>query len=495
MSIFRKPILLVLAVFFCLYLFLILRLHFNYSTTDSDLGIYDQQIWFLSQFKLAPSSFKNGFNAWGDHFGLIEIFIAPIYWLWTSSVVLLILQVLSVVLSALPIYWLFKKRLKTADSWAIVFVSGYLLYFGFQAAIIFPFHLATLSVVFISFLIYGLLEEKWLLYWSMLFLTLITKEDLPLLGLVIGVYLLLRKKYLIGFLTFTLSGFYFYLVTSKIIPFFVGGPYSYFVSALGNTPVDIIINSIKNPFKAIIYFVTPLVKLRTMIAMFASFSFLTLFSPTFLLFISPFLAERFLNDTLQRHLPWMHYSVTQGPLLAYGALFGLLNIQNFLKNYQLPIPKKVQTTIVPIAVVTMLAFSITITFFYKMPLLHYFNLSFYSASFGAKEVRGGLKLIPKSASVATQSGLQPHLSERDIILFYPDPARSTTGHYGDLPADSTPSAYLLPNVDYIILSTNAFHWHPPTKEGMIKQIDYVKTQKDWEVIYDKGGTVLFKRKS
>src|SRR3990167_9101891 len=99
-----KPIWIVLAVFFAAYLFLILRLHFNYSTTDSDLAIYDQQVWLLSQFKLANSSFKDGFNAFGDHFGLIEVLIAPIYWFWDSVVVLLVLQVASIILSAIPIY-------------------------------------------------------------------------------------------------------------------------------------------------------------------------------------------------------------------------------------------------------------------------------------------------------------------------------------------------------------------------------------------------------
>src|SRR3990167_11537097 len=91
-----KPIWIVLAVFFAAYLFLILRLHFNYSTTDSDLAIYDQQIWFLSNLRLEISSFKDH-NTFGDHFGAIEVLIAPLYWLWDSVIVLLILQTLSII--------------------------------------------------------------------------------------------------------------------------------------------------------------------------------------------------------------------------------------------------------------------------------------------------------------------------------------------------------------------------------------------------------------
>lgn len=490
----NKPIWIALAIFFIIYLFIILRLHFNYSTTDSDLAIFDQQAWFLSQFKLPNSSFKNGFNEWGDHFGLIEVFIAPIYWFWSSSVVLLILQTGSVVLSALPMSWLFKKHLTKSNFWTVLFISCYLLFFGFQSAIIFPFHTSTLGVVFIAFLLYAMLEEKWLLYWLMLVLTLITKEDLPLLGLVIGIYLVIRKKYWVGSLTLIFSYLYFNLVTGVIIPFFMHGKYGYFVSQLGNTPSEIVVNSIKNPLKAVVYFVTPLVKLRTMIVLFGSFGFFTLLSPTFLFLLAPMFAERFLNDTLQRHLVWMHYSATQGPLLAIGMIFGLVNIKKLLNYFYKNKFVRVQKNIVPIGVSMSLIFTIGITFYYKMPILNIFNPNFFIEPVGAKYIREALKLIPKNASVATQSGLQPHLSERDIILFYPDPARSTTNRLGDLPANATPDEYLIPNVDFLLISTEAFHWQPVSKDGMSKQIDYVKKQPGWEIVYDKGGTVLLKKR-
>lgn len=488
----KKPIWIVLTVSFIIYLFLLLRLHFNYNTTDSDLAIYDQQIWFLSQGRLVVSSFKD-FNQFGDHFGLIEVLIAPLYWLWDSVVVLLIIQTLAIILSAVPIYWTFKKHLKVTEAWALLFIIGYLLYFGFQAGTIFPFHLATLATVFIAWTIYGMLEEKWFLYWVMLILTLITKEDLPLFGLVLGVYLTFKKKYRVGLTTIFLSSIYFYIVTYKIIPFFFGKKYAYFVSQLGDSPVQIVINSLKNPIHAVTYFFTPLVKLRTMFSMFASFSFLTLLSPTFLFLLSPFLAERFLSETIQRHLPWMHYSTNQGPLLAYGAIFGLINLGRIVnKTKMLALFKKY---LVQFSIVGLLLLTVGITLIYRMPLLNFFNPSFYLPSPGSAAIYQALKLVPPKANIATQSSLQPHLSHRDHILKYPDPSNSFDGRSEDLPEDAKPAEYAIPKgSEYILLSVNAFHWRPVTREDFAKQIAYVKSLPQWEIIYDQDGTTLFRKK-
>ncbi len=487
----NKPVWIVLTTFFIGYLFLILRLHFNYSTTDSDLGIYDQQIWFLSQGRLAISSFKDH-NAFGDHFGLIEVLIAPLYWLWDSVIVLLLLQTLSIVLSAIPIYLTFKKHLKVKEIWAILFIIGYLLYFGFQAGTIFPFHLATFSIVFIAWTIYAVLEEKWALYWPMLVLALICKEDIPLFGMVLGVYLLFKRKYLIGAATLFISLFYFYVVIYKIMPYFVGRKYGYFVSQLGDSPTQIIVNAILNPVRAVVYFFTPLVKLRTMISMFASFAFLPLLSPSFLLILSPFLAERFLNDTLQRHLPWMHYSSNQGPILAYGAIFGLVNLGKILPPFKLP--DVVERSYIQIVVSLMLVLTLAVTIVYQMPLLNLLKVGFYIPIQGSGAIFEALKLVPPQASIGTQSALQPHLSHRDHILKYPDPSNAADDREEDLPPEAKPEEYAIPErAEYLLLSANAFHWRPQTKEEFLKLIDYVKTLPEWEVIFDREGTTLLKK--
>lgn len=488
----RQLIWIILAIFFAGYFFLIYRLHFNYSTTDSDLAIYDQQIWFLSQGRLTPSSFKDGFNAFGDHFGLVEIFIAPFYWLWDSVVVLLILQELAIVLSAFPIYLTFKKVLKTREVWALVFVVIYLLFFGFQAATIFPFHLATLGAVFIAWVIWAMLEKRWLLYWVTLVLMLITKEDMPLLGMVMGLYLIItQRNFKHGFGTLVVSFSYFYFVTDKIIPFFAGRKYGYFVSQLGETPTAIVIKALKNPIEAVVYFFTPLLKARTMVAMFASFGFLPLLSPTFLFLVSPFLAERFLNDTLQRHLPWMHYSASQGPLLAYGAIFGLKNLVDISARYW---PKIKREWLIALALLASLILTVGVTLVYKMPLLNLLRPGFYQGSESSESIDKALKLVPREASIATQASLQPHLSHRDVILIYPDPARRTDGGDDDLPPEAKPEDYAFADVDYLLLSLNAFHWRPVTQAEFSRQIDYVKSRPEWEIIFDQDGTTLFKRK-
>jgi uncharacterized membrane protein len=277
-----------------------------------------------------------------------------------------------------------------------------------------------------------------------------------------------------------------------IIPFFAHRKYSYFVSQLGNSPTEIVINSLLNPVKGVVYFFTPLIKLRTMVAMFASFGFMTFFSPTFLFLLTPFLASRFLNDTLQRHMPWMHYSANQGPLLAFGAILGIYNLLPFIQRLKLP--KPIGTNFIPLVLSLSLIASLLVTFNYQMPLLKLLDLEFYSESGGASNVREALKLIPGNASVATQSGLQPHLSARDEIYIYPDAARATDGREDDLPEEAKPEEYAMPPSQYLLMSVDAFHWRPVSREEFARQIDYVKSLPDWEIIYDKEGTTLLRKR-
>ena len=65
----------------------------------------------------------------------------------------------------------------------------------------------------------------------------------------------------------------------------------------------------------------------------------------------------------------------------------------------------------------------------------------------------------------------------------------------DLPADARAEDYAIPNkAEYLLLSVNAFHFRPQSREGFKNQIQYVKALPEWEVIFDKEGTTLFRKR-
>lgn len=486
----NRSFIILLTAFLAVYLFLSLTLHYRYNTTDSDLAIYDQHIWFISQgdFLGFGGTFKP-FNIFGDHLILHFFWVALLYKLWDSSSVLIVIQTLAIVGSAIPIYLLAREKWQDKIA-ALIFMASYLLFYGFQAASIFPFHGAVLSTFFVSWLLYFAFQEKWWPYFIFLPLAWFAKEDVPTMTFVLGLYLIfIKRRVKIGVITSVLSLIYFYIALFQLVPFFTQGrPYAYFVENQNSR--------LLNPVGLVKEMFYPLVKVRTLLTLFASFGFLPIFAPFELAIATPFIVARFTSDTIQRWLPWMHYSANQAPILGFASIFGLVNLVYLIKRFKsLKWLVKDRIKFYRGVSLVVLIMSLSAGLLYAMPLYKLLSSDFYQEPQGVGTIREALKIIPKDSriSVATQSGLLPHLSHRRKIYMYPHPAYSADpNHKEDLLDSDLISSYLLPKVDYIVLSKYAFHWRP-SNTGFDEVIDYVKKQPQYNVVFEKDSTIVLKR--
>ena len=486
----KNPIYIVLGLFLFVYLFLSLTLHYQFNTTDADLAIYAQHVWYLSQGDIFGygNTFK-AFNIFGDHFIVHFFWISLLYKIWSSASVLIIVQTTAVVLSALPLYWFAKERLKDTLS-ALLLVSGYLLFYGFQSAAIFPFHGATLSSVFISFTLWFAYKRKWLPYFIFLVAALFSKEDVPTFTFAFGLYLFfMRKDRKIGLITAAVSLVYFYLVIYQIMPFFLHGqPYTYLVESPNS--------KFLNPIGLIKDFFIPIEKTKTLTSLFSSFGLLPLLSLSYLFIVAPFLLARFTSPVTQRWAPWMHYSANQGPILGFGEVLGLENLVKLAEKIKIAkrfVANKIYFYRFYLSLTILV--SILIGVYYQMPLYKLLTPNFYQTSAGVVTINQALALIPSdpNISVATQSGLLPHLALRKKIYMYPHPSFAVNEPRGDLQDSDPIQDYAVPDVDYIILSKNAFHWRPAS--GKFDEVlTYVKSLPGYEVVFDKDATVVLKRK-
>ncbi len=75
----------------------------NFLYDGLDLAIYNNALWNTAHGNWFWSSIQ-GHNYWGDHFEPILILLLPIYYLWQSPILLLILQTLALGLAAWPLY-------------------------------------------------------------------------------------------------------------------------------------------------------------------------------------------------------------------------------------------------------------------------------------------------------------------------------------------------------------------------------------------------------
>ena len=282
----RQNKLLVLIIFlFCsLYGFLVIYRHLNFQTHANDLGIYDQAIWLYSKFKLPFSTVRQpNIMLLGDHFHPILLLFVPFYWIWSDARMLLILQVILVVLSVIPIYLIAEDKFKNRF-FSLSLTFTYLTFSGLQSALNFDFHVATISVFFLSWLLYFYYYNKSRWLWVFLVLTLICKEDMALVCLMLGLYdIFFKKNYLRGSLITLISGFTFILFIKIISPLYNPTPSTYIQTIIpGNSLSEQIQYIIRNPSEIITLFFTPSVKTQTMNLSLIPFLYLPLISPFFL---------------------------------------------------------------------------------------------------------------------------------------------------------------------------------------------------------------------
>ena len=120
----------------------------NFLYDGLDLAIYNQ-VFFnssngdLFDFTIHPHSYL------GDHFEIFIIFILPFYFLFKSSITLLVLQVLFLALCAWPLGLIAKNIFK--QNWAILLGGIWFLVSPFvQNITTFEFHLLPFALFIIS---------------------------------------------------------------------------------------------------------------------------------------------------------------------------------------------------------------------------------------------------------------------------------------------------------------------------------------------------------
>jgi uncharacterized membrane protein len=473
----KYSIFILILLFGLLYSLWVVNRHNHFLTDAVDLGIYDQPIWNLSQFRPPFSSIKNMWT-WGDHVGWVILLLAPFYWLWSDTRVLLLLQVWIVVIAAWPIYQLAKSRLKNEfASLSIAFV--FLSFVGLQTALDYDFHLATLSVMPIAFTLYFMHQQKWTPYWLWFFIGMATKEDVPLIMLMVGLYVLVvLRKYKIGLTSVLIAGIYYWVLTNKIIPYFKGGPFNYeqFDPSLGigTTTGELLMTALTRQWKILQVLVTPSLKIKTTANLVGSYAFLPLLSPATFLLSAPIWAERFLNGLSQRWLIRFQYSASIDPILAVGTILGMENVLKIKNKFV----KRISSgQIIIFLSVIILAMNIFVIWRTNGPMLRILDPKSYPWQERFDINYELIRQIPPDASVVAQSCFVPHLSHREKIYRFQEGIVETQ------------------QPDYVLLGIDEHSDPPYVEEQWQNLIADLKAMPEYEILYDDGRRFLFKRKS
>lgn len=287
--------------------------HATYLTAGYDLGIFDQAVRNYARFRTPEVPLKGtDYNILADHFHPIIALAAPLYWIWNSPNVLLVLQV-ALIAASVPVVYSFALR-RMARGGALVVAVSYSCGWAIQAMIDFDFHEVAWGVPILAVAIDALdrRDDRTLLISAGLLM--LVREDMGAVLVMLGLLRMSHRPRRTGYLLVGAGVAGYLLVTSVIIPAFAAnGQFAYWTfDALGEDLPHALLNIVLHPVRTVELLFTPAVKAQTLAYFFVPLALLPLRS-RYALIAVPLLAQRFFNS--RDHLWTTHFHYNALPWL------------------------------------------------------------------------------------------------------------------------------------------------------------------------------------
>lgn len=440
-----------------------------------DLGTYTQILYNLASFHhFPPYNSILGQTAWGDHAHFIMAVLAPLFALYPHDITTLIIQLVAITTSAWAIYAIAQKRFHNYFySYAILI--AYLLFFGVQYALAFDFHANVLTASFLAWLFYAYETKRTKMYWTMLILVLLTREDASLFAGAFGTYAIFagsKKEKIVGAITLGISLVTFFAVNYAIMPMWE--PHK---KALAYFDVDQ--RLLLHPVKMIENMTDSSVKIRTMRNLFGSFGLLSLASPFTYLTATPNLIARFLSPEQQRWDMKMHYSASLVSIISYGAILGTAMIVRIVSLIPRIPKQKTMMIVTSFAGVLLLITTYTVSF-------HDIDMPLHQLALGKNAIvdqnalamrprlESLLKTIPQHDSVSTISAFVPFFSTRESITKFTGNAHASA--------------------DWVILSNQFVSW-PLSNSEINTAIHEMRQNQNYIQVESSDNLFVFKKQA
>src|SRR5712692_2271392 len=398
-------------LYFLLYGILSVLRHVTYHSFGPDLGIFDQVFWNTTQGRFLESTMSlaqvEPHSYLADHFSPIYLALLPAYALIPRPATLLVIQTLFLALGVWPIYLLARLKLE-AGAMRLLWALVYFLFLPVAFINLFDFHELALAVLPLGFAIYLLERGRPGLFLLSLASTFLIKEELPLVGIAFGGYILLAKRDLkLGAGVLAGSVLAFVGLVRVLIPAFGGGSQAFFArriasryAELGTTPQEIVATALGHPGRlGQILFQGQ--KLKFLVGIFGPVLALTAISGWAAILVLPTLAILLLSNYAPQYAFTSHYSA---PLIALVIGTSILGFARLRPSFQRPVAGAV------------LASSLVFSFLFgDLPFSRHFDPHLFQAEPRYVAFASALDRIPPNASVGSENNLTPHLTHRRFI--------------------------------------------------------------------------------
>jgi hypothetical protein len=210
---------LLMAVTFGVYGSYALFRHDGYLTAGYDLGIFDQAVRGYAGLR-APVVPLRGpeLNIWADHAHPIIALAAPLYRVWDSPVVLLVLQA-GLVAASLPFVRAFTRR-RTGPRTALVVTTVFAAGWPLQGLVAFDFHEIAFALPLLAMAIDALDRRSDRALLVSAGLLLLVREDLGVVVAVLGLLRTLQPRRWLGAGMALIGASTYLVLTAVVIPAF-----------------------------------------------------------------------------------------------------------------------------------------------------------------------------------------------------------------------------------------------------------------------------------
>ncbi len=418
----------------------------RFRASTYDLVIFDQAVRSYSRLdppiamvKGVHNGFGPDFSILGDHFSPILAVLAPFYRLHDGPETLLVAQAVLFALAIVPI-WAYTAR-HAGPRAAHCAAGAYALSWPVAEALAFDFH----EVAFVPVLSALMVERhdagrRWQAALAASGLLLV-KEDMGLLLVGFGLYLLTRRgerRRAAGYVAVGLAATW---VSSKVLIAAFGGDNDYYwaYGSLGRDMPDVAVHLLTHPWDALVALGTPPMKLTTLAVLLLPLLLLPLASPLTLTAV-PLLAERMLADRFANWWePKYHYNAFLIAVLVMASVDGALRLHRLLAprlrgpsrggpsprgSSPRGLPDRLRRAAgrrAPVPAVTgalgvvLLATMATVPFFALGDLA---RPSFYGTDERGRAAARAAALVPDGALVESANSVGPALSGRARVLLW-----------------------------------------------------------------------------
>jgi uncharacterized membrane protein len=302
-----------------------------FETGRFDVGNLTQAVWSTSHGRFLEVTDLQGhqISRLGAHFDPLVALLAPLWWLWPSPSLLLVVQAGAVALGAVPVFLLARKHL--GSDWAgLGFALVYLLYPPTQWLVVDDFHPVALATPLLLGAIWYLDEDRLLPFALCAGAACLTKEQIGLVVAMLGVWhAVAHGRRRAGAVIAVAGALVAIVATAVIVPRYApgsGSPFAGRYEAIGGTPAGIVRTAALHPVRVLQAALEhrDLTYLRNLLVPLAG---LPLLSPLVAASALPELALNLLSGTRTQSSIHFHYTAGAIPGLVAGAVLGAARVQ------------------------------------------------------------------------------------------------------------------------------------------------------------------------